>query len=127
MRRIVIKVRDLEIAAELNDSKTAELIYEKLPIKSKAKLWGEEIYFDIPIKTDLEEGYSVDLVEVGDLGYWPEGESFCIFFGPTPISRRGKILPASSVNLIGKIIGDPKEFKKVREGDIIRIEKKLEP
>jgi hypothetical protein len=124
MKKIIIKVRNLEIEAELNNSKTAELIYEKLPIKSKVKLWGEEIYFDIPVKTGLEEGFSKDLVESGDLGYWPEGACFCIFFGPTPISKPGEIRPASRINLIGRILKDPKEFKKVKEGDIIELERR---
>jgi len=123
MKRVIIRVRDLEIEAELNDSKTAELIYEKLPIKSKANLWGEEIYFDIPVRTGLEKGFSKDKVQIGDLGYWPEGDCFCIFFGLTPISKPEEIRPASTVNLIGRVLGDPKEFKKVKEGDIIEIER----
>lgn len=124
MERIVIKVRDLEIEAELNNSKTAQLIYEKLPIKSKVRLWGDEIYFDIPVKMDLEEGFIKDKVLIGDLGYWPEGPSFCIFFGLTPISKPGEIRPASSINLIGKVLSDTKEFKKVKEGDIIELERR---
>lgn len=124
MKRIIIKTKDIKIEAELNDSKTAEFIYEKLPIKSKINLWGDEIYFNIPVKTDLEKGFIRDSVEIGDLGYWPEGRCFCIFFGLTPISKAEKIIPASSINLIGKVIGDIKEFKKVREVDIIELEKK---
>jgi len=113
----------LEVKAELNNSQTAQLIYEKLPLKSKVNLWGEEIYFDIPVKTDLENGFVKDIVSVGDLGYWPEGPSFCIFFGLTPISKKGEIRPASKINLIGKIIGEPKVFKKVKEGELVILEK----
>lgn len=124
MKRIVIKIEDLEIEAELNDSQTARLIYERLPFKSKVNLWGDEIYFKIPIKTGLEKDFSKDEVLIGDLGYWPEGACFCIFFGLTPISKPGKILPASKVNLIGRISGSYEEFKKVKEGSIITIEKR---
>lgn len=123
MKKIVIKIEDLEIEAELNDSQTAKLIYEKLPIKSKVNLWGDEIYFKIPIKTDLEEDFSKDEVSIGDLGYWPEGDCFCIFFGLTPISKPGQILPASKVNLIGKILGDSERFKEVKRGSTVIIEK----
>ncbi len=123
MKKIIIKIEDLEVEAELNDSQTAKLIYEKLPLKSKVNLWGDEIYFEIPIKVGLEEDFSKDEVSIGDLGYWPEGACFCIFFGLTPISRPGKILPASEVNLIGKVLGNYKELKRVKRGQTVVIEK----
>jgi len=101
--------------------RTAKAIYEALPIKGNANLWGDEIYFSIPVEANPENGKSV--VELGDLAYWPPGNAFCIFFGPTLMSRGDEIRPASAVNVFGKITGDPKIFKKVRNGEKVTLEK----
>lgn len=124
-RRIKIKAGNIEAEALLNDSATAQKIWKALPMEAKANTWGDEIYFSIPVKASLEKD-ARELVNLGDLGYWPEGQGFCIFFGPTPISRGNEIRPASAVNIIGKIIGDPKVFKKVSAGTKITIESKKE-
>ena len=114
---------DLKVEAELNESRTAQLIWEALPMEAKTNLWGEEIYFAIPVKTGLEKG-SREVVSVGELGYWPTGHAFCIFFGLTPGSLPGEIRPASAVNLVGRITDDPCCLKLVPEGAPVRIEKK---
>ena len=121
-KKIRILVSDLKVEAELNESKTAQLIWEALPVEAKAALWGEEIYFAVPVKTGLEMG-SRDVVSAGELGYWPTGHAFCIFFGPTPASRGEEIRAASSVNIIGKVLSDPKVFLKVREGAKVTLER----
>jgi len=121
---IVIKASTLKINAQLNDSKTAQMIYDKLPIEGGARFWGEEIYFEIPVITDLEEAYARDIVELGDLGYWPQGAAFCIFFGLTPISKSGEIRPASTVNIIGKVSGNIESFKRVKDSEVIIINKR---
>ncbi len=121
-KKIRILVSDLKVEAELNDSKTAQLILETLPIEAKTNLWGEEIYFAIPVKTGLEQG-SREVVSAGELGYWPTGHAFCIFFGPTPASRGDEIRAASAVNIIGKVSGDPKAFLKAKDGAKIVLEK----
>jgi len=113
-----------EVEAEIYEDKnpeTARAVWEKLPIESKVNTWGDEIYFSIPVY--LGEENTQETVELGDLGYWPPGNSLCIFFGPTPISREGEIRPADPVNVFGKVKGDPKILKKVRSGEKIRIEK----
>lgn len=113
-----------EIEAELPEDinpQTVKAIWEKLPIEARASRWGEEIYFPIPVQ--IGEENSQETVKSGDLGYWPPGNSFCIFFGPTPISRGDEIRPADPVNVFGKVIGDPKVFKKVKSGDRITIER----
>jgi hypothetical protein len=120
--KIRILISDLKVEAELNESKTAQLIWEALPIEAKANLWGEEIYFSIPVKTGLEKG-AKEVVSAGDLGYWPTGHAFCIFFGPTPASRGDEIRAASAVNLIGKVLSDPKVFRKAKESEKIILEK----
>jgi len=112
------------VEAELledKNPKTAKAVWEALPIEAQANTWGDEIYFSIPVSLRAENAQPT--VEMGDIGYWPSGQGFCIFFGPTPISRGNEIRPASPVNLFGKVKGDPKVFKKVRDGDKIRIEK----
>jgi len=124
-KKIKIKAGNVEAEGLLNDSATAQKIWEALPIEAQANTWGEEIYFSIPVKAPLEKD-AQELVNLGDLGYWPEGKGFCIFFGPTPISRGKEIRPASAVNIIGKVIGDPQIFKKVPAGAKIIIERAKE-
>ena len=99
---------------------TTKAFIEALPITGRANLWGDEIYFSIPVEAPPENGKSV--VELGDIAYWPPGNAFCIFFGPTPMSRGDEIRPASAVNVFGKIDEDPKVFKKVRNGEEVKIE-----
>lgn len=113
---------DLKVEAELNESKTAQLIWDALPMEAKTNLWGEEIYFAIPVKMGLEKG-SREVVSAGELGYWSTGHAFCIFFGPTPASRGDEIRAASAVNIIGKVLSDPKVFLSVKEGVKITLEK----
>jgi len=120
-RKITIRVENIKAEAGLNDSETAQEIWEALPIESKVNTWGDEIYFPIPIKIGLENAKVV--VSAGDLGYWPPGTAFCIFFGPTPMSQGDEIRPASPVDVFGRIVGDPGIFKQVTLGAKIIIEK----
>ena len=119
VKKIVIKVEDLTVGADLNESKTAQKIWGALPISGSVNTWGDEIYFSIPVNLPLEDAKEV--VSEGDLGYWPPGNAFCIFFGLTPASQGNEIRPASPVNLFGKVIGDVKVFKKVNSGAKINI------
>ena len=100
---------------------TAKKVWEALPIEARANTWGDEIYFGVPV--DAEPENPKEVVELGDLAYWPPGKAFCIFFGRTPASRGDEIRPASAVNVFGKVEGDPKVFKKVRSGERVRIER----
>lgn len=119
-KKIMILTETVQMEAELNDSQTATLIWEALPISAAASTWGDEIYFVIPVKTGPENAVSV--VKEGDLAYWPEGNCFCIFFGKTPASTDTEIKPASPVNLVGRFSGDPELWKKVSAGGTIRLE-----
>ncbi|MCL6630954.1 MAG: hypothetical protein K6U00_15270, partial [Armatimonadetes bacterium] len=92
-REVRITIGDLEAVAELNDTKTADALWAALPIRARASTWGDEIYFGIPV--DAAEENAKDVVEMGDVGYWPPGHAFCIFFGPTPASTGSEIRPAS--------------------------------
>jgi hypothetical protein len=121
-RQITIHVGDLILQGELNESPTASLIWEALPIAGKGNRWGAEIYFAIPVRADLDDT-AREVVERGDLGYWPQGHALCIFFGPTPVSRGDEIRPVSPVNIVGKVRGDLRVLKKVAEGTMVRLDK----
>jgi len=110
--KIKITIGSLSMDAELNSTPTAQKVANALPLKSNFSTWGEEIYFSIPVSASLESTARA-VVELGDIGYWPQGAAFCIFFGQTPMSSPGKIVPASPVNVIGKILGDATKFKEV--------------
>ncbi len=110
--KIKITVGNLTMEAELNDSPTARKVGDALPIRTSFSTWGEEFYFTISVDSELDDTAREE-VELGDLGYWPTGKAFCIFFGQTPMSEPGKIIPASAVNIIGKVIGDATAFKEV--------------
>jgi len=120
MRQIQIRAGDVQVIAELNDNRTADAIWEALPLSTAGNTWGDEIYFGIPVQLQAENAQAV--VSLGDLGYWPAGNAFCIFFGPTPVSRGQEIRPASPVNVFGRVIGDPTVFKKVRDGETVTVE-----
>ena len=119
-RNIRITAGPVQLDAVLNDTQTAQSVWDALPIAAAANTWGEEIYFGIPVNAALEQGQEV--VELGDLGYWPPGRAFCIFFGPTPASRGDEIRPASAVTVIGRVIGDATLFRQVRAGTTVTIE-----
>jgi len=121
-RRIIIEAGGIVSEAILAESETAKAIWNSLPIESKCNIWGDEIYFSIPISLPLDET-AKEIVEMGDLGYWPTGEALCIFFGPTPISKDNEIRPASAVNIVGRIIGNPRVFKKISTDTKIQVKK----
>ncbi len=120
-KQIRIKAGPIEAEGELNDTNTANAIWEALPINARGNLWGEEIYFSIPVQGFLENAQEV--VQEGDLGYWPPGSAFCIFFGPTPASQGKEIRPASPVTVIGRVVGDSQVFKRVPAGGEVVIER----
>ncbi len=120
-REIKITAGSVSVVAELNDSQTAGAIWDALPIKARGNTWGDEIYFGIPVTMYGENPREV--VEMGDIAYWPPGNAFCIFFGPTPMSRGSEIRPASAVNVVGRIKGDAKVFKAVGSGEMVVLER----
>lgn len=110
--KIKISIGRLALDAELNETPTAKKVAKTLPLRASFNTWGDEIYFTIPVEAEPDESAQEE-VEVGDLGYWPTGRAFCIFFGPTLMSTPGKIVPASAVNIIGRVTGDPAQLKEV--------------
>ena len=119
-KKIRITAGEVSVDAELNNTNTARAILDALPISASASTWGDEIYFRIPVDIELESGQEV--VDLGDLGYWPPGQAFCLFFGPTPASRGEEIRPASAVTVIGKIQGDTDSLKQVPNGTSVTVE-----
>ncbi len=115
MSRITITAGSVSLSAELNDSPTAQLIWDALPIEGRANRWGDEIYFEIPVKADQAPDAREE-VAVGELGYWPVGHAFCIFFGPTPVSTDDRPRAYSPVNIVGRVVGDATLFRSVKSG-----------
>jgi uncharacterized protein len=120
-RAIHISAGAVSAEATLNDSRTAQAIWDALPIDAKAETWGDEVYFGIDLSLGEESPKAV--VALGDLAYWPPGRAFCIFFGSTPASQGDEIRPASPVNVVGRVIGDPKVFSNVRAGTRVHLER----
>ena len=120
--KIIIEAGKASSEAILAESQSAMAIWSSFPIESTCNIWGDEIYFSIPLFLSLDDT-AKEIIEMGDLGYWPSGKAPCIFFGPTPIIGVGEIRPASAVNIIGKIIGDPKIFKRMSQGARVHVAK----
>ena len=117
--RIIIGRTTLQ--AELYDTPCALEIIASLPIETRPNEWGDEFYFQIPVSQALDSS-ATTRVKVGDIGYWPPGQALALFFGPTPMSSGSDPVPASAVNLVGRIIDDPHLLKKEKGADTIRIE-----
>lgn len=122
MPTLRITAGSITATAELADSPTARLLWEALPIDGKANRWGDEIYFSIPVDADEEPGARAE-VEVGTIAFWPPGNAFCLFWGPTPASRGTQPVAASPVNVLGKIDGDVTQFGRVPSGARVRLER----
>ena len=124
LRHIQITAGEVTVEAELNETETAQAVWDGLPIEGVANTWGDEIYFSTPVALELEAGQEV--VEMGDLGYWPPGKAFCVFFGPTPASRGDEIRPASPVTVFGRVVGDDAALKAVRDGAQVTVRRDQE-
>src|SRR5262245_59204859 len=120
-RTIRITAGEVTATAALDGSRPADAIWKALALEAKGSTWGDEIDFDIG-GTSAPESPN-ETVALGDLGYWPPGKAFCIFFGPTPMSTGDEIRPASAVNVFGRVGGDPTIFRKVRSGTRIKLER----
>jgi hypothetical protein len=120
MKKIIIQVGGVRLEAELFDTETAGDIYDALPLETGFNVWGDEFYFEIPVNRGLDST-ATNQVSVGDIGYWPPGRALAVFFGPTPMSTSQEPVPASEVNLVGRVLGDAALFKGVKGEDIIKI------
>jgi hypothetical protein len=118
--RVRITAGSVVCTATLLQNRTARAIWNALPIDRAANLWGDEIYFEIPVDLAEDEGRAE--VAVGDLAYWPPGNALCIFWGPTPASHGQEPRAASPVNVFGRIDRGAAEFGAVKSGTLVRVE-----
>ena len=125
-RRIRIRAGAVTVTATLDDSPTADAVWEALPITGQVQTWGDEIYFPIPVEA-AEAADAQATVDKGAVAYWPPGSALCLFWGPTPMSRGDEIRPASPVNVLGAIEGDPTVLARVRSGNEIVVERARQP
>jgi hypothetical protein len=121
--KIKITVGDISLTATLSDNETARRITRVLPLESSYNVWGDEFYFSIPVQMDIEEGR--EIMEYGELGFWPPGNAFCIFFGKTPVSTDERPRAASEVSPFGQIDGDATILRQAN-APTIKIEKLVE-
>ena len=120
-RKIIISTENLRMEAILAEGSSADIFWNTLPITGQVNTWGDEIYFNVNLQMPLDDDAS-DIVESGDIAFWPPGSAFCIFFGRTPASLGDEVRAASAVNVLGKIDGDEREFRSVPTGEEIRLE-----
>ena len=119
-RSMLIRVNELELAAELTSTATAEALWDALPLQAQANRWGDELYFSVPFQVPLEADARA-IVHAGEVAYWPDGPALCFFFGPTPISRPGEIRAASAVNVCGTIRGDSAALRQVADQTMVSL------
>jgi hypothetical protein len=122
MRKILISVESIRLNAVLNESPTAQKVWEALPLTGSANVWGDEVYFEIPVSAPQEPDARAD-VDVGTLAYWPVGSAFCIFYGPTPVSHGSQPRAYSPVNILGSTLDDARILKGVTSGTAVTIER----
>jgi hypothetical protein len=122
VRKIEIIIGDVSAIAVLADNSTAEAIWGALPLAGHANRWGDEVYFEIPVQLSQADDARA-LIEEGELGYWPVGHAFCIFWGPTPASEGKEPRAYSPVNVFGRLEGDAAVFDEVRGGAAVRVER----
>ena len=118
---VIFKIGDVEVQSEWNDSETARQVRAALPIDSSGNYWGNEFYFEIPVKVPGAKD-ARDVVEKGTVAYWPAGHCLCIFWGPTPASRGDECRAASNVNLVGRVLNP--EVLPTLKGRKVRVEAK---
>jgi len=122
MKQIRIEAGDVAMTATLADTPTAEAVWQAAPFEGSASMWGDEVYFTVPVSADQEASARAE-VEVGEIAYWPPGSAFCIFFGPTPVSTGDKPKAYSPVNVFGSLDGDPTSFRAVADGAVVKVSK----
>ena len=122
MRKFKMTIGTVVLEAELLDTPTADALWEAAPFKSKANTWGEEVYFSTPVSVESEPE-ARDVMQPGDLAFWPPGNAIAIGFGPTPVSHGNEIRLASPSNVWGRALGNVRDLAPVRSGAAITVER----
>ncbi len=123
MRRIKVRTESAGVLSGIltdENPETSEAIWAALPIQGKANLWGDEIYYSTALR--LKQEKARDVVDLGEIAYWPPGQAICIFFGTTPASRDGEIRAASPVNVVGRL-ENAEQLKRVKQGEKVTVER----
>lgn len=120
MREILIRAGTVAIRARLLETPTADRIWKALPIYAQARTWGEEVYFSAPVSAGREAG-ARDVVQAGEIAFWPDGDAIAIGFGPTPVSRNGEIRLASPCNIWAVALDDVRQLKAVYAGERVAV------
>ncbi|MBR91540.1 MAG: hypothetical protein CL903_01910 [Dehalococcoidia bacterium] len=121
-KKINISAGEFLTTATLNNSSCSEKFYNSLPLEGSCQFWGDELFFSTSINME-EEDQSLEVVNIGDIAFWPPGSAFCIFWGPTPMSQGKEIRPASKVNLLGSIDCQLSKIKNISPGTKILLSK----
>lgn len=120
MVRVRIAWQGGEVTANLQDTPTAKQLLTVLPCEAKANTWGDEVYFEVPLKAVLEPD-ALQVVQPGTVCFWVQGSSLALPFGPTPVSEGDECRLVTRCNVLGKIVGDPRQLKQVKQGMVIRV------
>lgn len=121
-KRIKITIGGVAVEAELKPTRTAQAIYDALPVEAKVNQWGEEFYCQLPGVKDHRETATTN-VKVGDVAYWGLGGALAVFFGRTPMSIGEDPVPADRVNVVGRLIGDPTVLHQAVGASMMKVEK----
>lgn len=121
-RRVRLRAGDVELFARLRETPTSEALWMLLPVEGRAARWGEEFYFRVPAMLADREDDAREVMEVGEIGYWVEGQAIAVFFGPTPASRADEPRAIAPVNVLGAIERNAESLSRLPDGVVFHVE-----
>jgi hypothetical protein len=112
---------DGAINVELRDTPTVKALLAALPCRASASTWGEEVYFELPVKAALESD-AQQVVDPGTVCFWVEGSALALPYGRTPVSKGNESRLVTRCNVVGKVVGDVRQLRGIRDGLALRLE-----
>ena len=109
------------VTAELRDTPTARAVLAALPCQASASTWGEEVYFELPVKAALEPD-AQQVVDPGTVCFWVEGNALALPYGRTPASKGNESRLVTRCNVLGKVQGDARQLRRIKDGAVLRLE-----